>query len=92
MSTIRLPPNTLKALTLPTSFALLIEEDQPLFAAVEEAPVLGSFEVEVPERKARKARTAKLEVRAVSVTLKGVWRPKGQRPDLAVNGVEAREI
>jgi hypothetical protein len=70
----------------------LVEEDRPLFAAVKEAPLLGSFEVEVRERKDRKARIAKLEVRAVSVTLKGVWRPEGQRPNLKVNVVEAREV
>ena len=70
----------------------LVQEDQPLFKTVAAAPVLGCFEVQVRGRENRTARTAKVEIRAVSVVLKGAWRPGGQRPDLKINVVEAREI
>jgi len=70
----------------------LAKEDQSLFEAVAKAPVLGCFELEVRKRPERMARTAKVEVRVVAVTLKGVWRPGGARPGLRVNVIEAREV
>lgn len=45
------------------------EEFEYLHAAVEAAEVLGEMQVEVPRSRKRKERTAKLEVRACSVTL-----------------------
>jgi len=71
---------------------LLGEEERSAFEAVAQAPVLGCFELEVRARPDRTARTAKLEVRAVPVALKGVWRPGGYRPALKINVVEAREV
>jgi hypothetical protein len=71
---------------------ILVGEGDSAFAAVGAAPVVGWMEVEVRARPERTARTAKLAVRAVSVTLKGVRRPGGERPPLAMNMVEAREI
>lgn len=65
---------------------------QSLFAAVARAALLGRFEVEVRARPERAPRTAQIEVRAMPVTLQGVWRPGGERPDLSVNVVEAREV
>lgn len=70
----------------------LAQEDQGLLTTVREAPVLGCFELEVRTRKDRPARTAKLELRSATVTLKGVWRPGGRRPQLEVNVVLAREL
>ena len=70
----------------------LAQEDRSLFEAVAQAPVLGCFEVEVRKRPDRRARTAKVEVRVVPVTLKGVWRPGGERPALTLNVIEAREV
>lgn len=45
------------------------EDFQYLHAAVEAAPVLGEMEVEVPRSRKRKERTARLSVRACTVTL-----------------------
>jgi IS4 transposase len=70
----------------------LAEEDQGAIEAVGKAAVLGCFELEVRPRPERKARLAKLEVRAVEVTLKGVWRPGGNRPPQTMTVVQAREI
>ena len=70
----------------------LAQEDQGLLTTVREAPVLGCFELEVRTRKDRPARTAKLELRSATVTLQGVWRPGGRRPQLQVNVVLAREL
>ena len=70
----------------------LAQEDGGVLDAVAAAPVLGRFELEVRARPERKGRSAKLEIRAVSVILKGPWRPGGDRPALKVTVVEAREI
>ena len=71
---------------------VLVEKDQGAFTAVAKAPVLGCFELEVRGRPGRTARTAKLEVRAVPVPLKGAWRPGGCRPALRINVVQACEV
>jgi len=70
----------------------LAEEDHSAFEAVAKADVLGTFELEVRSRPDRTALTAQLEVRAKTVTLKGVWRPGGDRPPLTLQVVEAREV
>lgn len=70
----------------------LVGPEPSLFAAGAQAPRLGGFEVEVRARPERAPRTAKIEVRARSVTLQGVWRPGGDRPALTLNVVEAREV
>jgi hypothetical protein len=70
----------------------LAEEDQGVFDAVAQAAVLGQMEVEVRSRPGRTQRIAKLEVRAVTVSLRGVWRSGGRRPALTVQVVQAREI
>ena len=43
-------------------------------------------------RQTRAARTAKLEVRATAVTLRGPWRPGGHLPGVTVNAVLVREV
>ena len=70
----------------------LAGQQQSLFAAVAQGALLGRFEVEVRARPERAPRTAQIEVRAMKVSLQGVWRPGGARPDLTVNVVEAREV
>jgi len=70
----------------------LMDEERSLFEVVGQASVLGRLEVEVRARPGRKARIAQVEIRATTVTLKGVWRVGGYRPGLPVNAVEAREI
>lgn len=42
-------------------------------------------------RQSREARTAKLEVRATAVTVRGPWRPGGILPNVTVNAVLVRE-
>jgi len=70
----------------------LAAEDRSLLEAVAQSPLLGCFEVELRQRAERKGRVAQVEVRVVSVTLKGVWRPGGERPALRLNVIEAREV
>ena len=65
----------------------LLEQDQNVFTAVQEAPVLGSFEIGLRTRGEVIARTAKLEVRSTSVTLRGSWRPGGKTPPFELNVV-----
>jgi hypothetical protein len=69
----------------------LAQEDRSVFEAVAAAPKLGRFELALRTRGQALARTAQLEVRTCRVGLRGVWRPGGMRPDLAVNVVEVRE-
>ncbi len=74
-------------------FARCLEgEDQSLFTAVAQMPVLGTYEVPLRARPKSPARVAKIELRAKQVTLRGVSRPTGQRPAIAIWVVEAREI
>jgi len=70
----------------------LAAEKDRLFGTVAQEPVLGSFELAVRARPEREPRVAQMEVRARAVVLQGVWRPEGQRPDLPVYVVEAREV
>jgi hypothetical protein len=69
----------------------LAQEDRSVFEAVASAPRLGRFELELRTRGEALARRAQLEVRTYRARLRGVWRPEGMRPDLAVNIVEVRE-
>jgi len=70
----------------------LAKEDQSLFEAVAQGPVLGIYELEVRKRPGRTGRTARVEIRAMAVELKGAWRPGGARSSLKVNVVQAREL
>lgn len=69
----------------------LAQEDRSVFEAVKALPALGRFELEVRTRGDVLARTASLEVRSCRVRLRGVWRPGGNRPNVALNVVEIRE-
>ena len=74
-------------------FARCLEgEDQSLFTAVAQMPVLGTFEVSLRARPKSGARVVKLDLRARQMTLRGVSRPTGQRPPITIWVVEAREI
>jgi hypothetical protein len=70
----------------------LSKEDGSVFDAVAQADALGSFEVFLRARPGQKARTAVVEVRERTVTLRGPWRPRRKTPDLSVRVVEAKEI
>jgi hypothetical protein len=63
-----------------------------IFEAVGASPVLGRFSLDLRARPGAAARTARLEVRARTVTLRPPWRPGGKGPSCTVQGVEAREV
>jgi hypothetical protein len=63
-----------------------------LSAALARAPVRGHFALELRARPGQPARTARLEVRTTTVTLRGPYRPGGKQPDFTVQVVEAREV
>ena len=70
----------------------LEKENGSVFDAVAQAPLLGQFTLDLRARPGASTRTARLEVRAKTVTLRGPKRP-GRQPDpISVNVVEAREI
>jgi hypothetical protein len=66
--------------------------DGSVFTAVASAPVLGRMAVEVRGRDGQAARTATVELRACTVSLRGVWRPDGARAGLTVQVVQAAEV
>jgi len=70
----------------------LSKEDGSVFEAVAQADALGRFEVFLRARPGQKARTAVVEVRTRTVTLRGPWRPRRKTPDLSVRVVEAKEV
>jgi len=70
----------------------LAEEDQTVFSKVREAEVLGEMTLALRRREGSPARQARLQVRSVSVTLRGTWRPGGKLPPLTLNVVEALEV
>jgi hypothetical protein len=65
-----------------------------LFGLLDGAPVRGTLEIEVPQREGRRARRAKLEIRAMRVRLNRPARiPASEAPEhMGVNVVLAREI
>jgi hypothetical protein len=69
------------------------EEHQQLLQALQHRRVLGTFIMEVTQKKDRTARTATMEVRSATVTLQPPWRPAEQPklPPVTVNVVWVRE-
>jgi hypothetical protein len=70
----------------------LEEEDGSVFSAVAGAPRLGQYTLKLRARPDQKRRTAKLEVRAIPVTLRGPQRPGGRLEPETMNVVEVREV
>src|ERR1700681_2684666 len=70
------------------------EEHHQLLQTLQARRPLGTFIMEITKKKGRSARTAKMEVRSASVTLKPVRRPADQPrlPEVKVNVVWVREI
>jgi hypothetical protein len=66
--------------------------DRSVFQAVARSPLKGSYSLEVRARPGQAARTARLEVRATTVTLRPPQRPGGRSDPFTVNVVEAREV
>lgn len=70
----------------------LAEDEGSVRTAVADAPRLGTYPLELRARPGHPQRSARLEIRATRVTLRGPWRPGGAHPPLAMNVVEAREV
>ena len=70
----------------------MTRDEGRLTDVVGQAPLLGCFDLALRARPGQSARTAHIELRAVTVTLPRVWRPGGDKPALIVNAVEAREV
>ena len=70
----------------------LLNESGSVFDAVQRAPVLCRYTLNLRARPGQKKRTAELEVRVASVELRAPKRPGGRPEPLRVNVVEAREI
>lgn len=62
-----------------------------LFESVAKSPVLGEIDVHLRSRPGKKARTARLELRAKRVTLRPPWRPADKPQPLELTVVEAME-
>jgi len=67
-------------------------EDRHLFKAVALAPVRGQFELRLRARPGKPARTAQLEVRSRTVTLRGPWRPGGRLASQQMQVVYVQEV
>ena len=70
---------------------MLLDGKQLSFDAFHAAPVLGVFELKLRGRERQAARTAQLEVRTVTVTLKPPYRPDEALPPIEIHMIEARE-
>ncbi len=68
------------------------EQAEHLSQALARAEVRGHLNVELRARPDQPARTALLEVRSATLTLRGPYRPGGKRDDFTVQVVEAREV
>lgn len=69
----------------------LASEDAHSFDVVKQAPVLGSFTLRLRARPGVRARTAQLEVRSCSVTVRGAQRIGGRRPPIMLNVIDVSE-
>ena len=63
-----------------------------LFKKIEEAPIIGVVEFNLPKTKERKARKVKQEIRTLTVSLKAPYRLDKELPNITVNVVVAKEI
>jgi len=70
----------------------LDDRDHSLFDAAARAPVAGRFSLFLRARPGQRARKARLQVRAATVTVRGPWRPGGRLPSKKINVVEVREV
>ena len=70
----------------------LVGEEGSVFEAVAGAPVRGRYQVRLRARPGQSARTALVEMRSTSVTVRGPWRPQRRLGPMALNVLEAREV
>lgn len=68
------------------------DEAGTTFEAVRQAPCRGRFSVFLRARPGMAARTATVQIRSTTVTLRPPWRPGGRAAPVQVNVVEAREV
>ena len=69
----------------------LAKDDHSILELVAQSPVLGHYTLHLRSRPGQAARTATLQVRAFTATLRGPWRPDAKLPDVKVNVVQAVE-
>lgn len=69
----------------------LADAGQSIFEAAANAPLLGHYELHLRARPGQAARTATLDVRATTATIRGPWRPGGWLPPLQLNVVQTAE-
>jgi hypothetical protein len=70
----------------------LAEDDRSVFQAVAAGQSMGCLQIALRSRPGVAARTATLEVRTITVKLRGPYRPGGATPPVEVNVVEAHEV
>jgi hypothetical protein len=68
------------------------DETENLFQQADKAPVLGSYEIAIPQKGGRKARHAKLELRAVTITISRPKRLTKEWETVQVNLIVAEEV
>ena len=76
------------SLVIRAAHSRAIVDDEPLMKAVSQAPVLGELQLHLPNQN----RTARLEVRAAPLELKGPPRPGGRPANVTMNVVRMQEI
>jgi hypothetical protein len=69
----------------------LVKDDRSVFELVAQSTVLGHYTLHLRSRPGQAARTATLQVRACTATLRGPRRPGAKLSDLKVNVVQAVE-
>jgi len=67
-------------------------ENERLYQEARKAPVLGCYQIQIPQKGGRKARKAKLELKAVQVKIKPPSRLKSSYECIEVNLVIAQEL
>lgn len=70
----------------------LADRDGSVFTAVSESDELGRYSIDLRARPGQRARRAQVAVKAVTVHLRGPWRPGGRPAGRTVNVVQAEEI
>lgn len=71
---------------------LLSDGQGHLMERIGQGPVCGQLEIELRSRAGQAARTARVEVRAMTMSFNGPYRPGGKQPDFQTNVVEVREV
>ena len=65
--------------------------DGKLYATLESQPVTGSYEIQLASNKKRAARKAKIEIKYCQVSIAAPSNYKGEKKEVVLWGIEARE-